>query len=128
MSPSSHPSPTHTGALTLMPPTPPPGTPHPAPAETTRDLLAKAGYDIRFRREQWVECFASRGPERWRGCGCNDDEAAEDVLRQMLPSSLARALFTQYRFTQFRTAPPGDRSEDRSPEPAAPSASDGGSP
>jgi hypothetical protein len=63
--------------------------------ETTRDLLAKAGYDVRFRREKWVECFASYGPERWRGSGRSEDEAVEDVLRQMLPSSLAREIFTR---------------------------------
>jgi hypothetical protein len=87
-----------------MPPSPPP-EPHQALTETTRDLLTKAGYDVRFRREKWVECFASRGPERWRGCGCSDDEAVEDMLRQMLPSSLARELFTQYRRPPPRCAP-----------------------
>ncbi len=68
--------------------------PEPVLTEMTRDLLAKAGYDLRFRRDQWVECFASHGPERWRGRGHDEDDAVADVLRQMLPSALARGLFT----------------------------------
>jgi PPM family protein phosphatase len=57
-----------------------------------RKLLAETGYLISFRGAAWTECFVSNGSERWHGRGPGEEEALGDVLRQMLPSALARRL------------------------------------
>ena len=88
----------------------------PMPTEMHRELLAKAGYNVLFRRDQWVECFASQGRERWRGRGCDEQDAIEDVLRQMLPSTLARELLVERLSAHLPDAP---AVEEAAPTPPA---------
>lgn len=57
-----------------------------------RALLESAGYEVRFRDSEWVECLLSSGEESWLGRGRDREAALEDALRAALPSRLAREL------------------------------------
>ena len=59
-----------------------------------QSLLEEEGYKIDFRGGPWVECLVSLGPERWLGQGASEDDALGDALGAMLPSGLARELFS----------------------------------
>ncbi len=63
--------------------------------ELLRKLLVETSYDVQFRRDQWFDCLVSKGPERWRGRGDDDDDALQDAIGQMLPSALGRRLLAQ---------------------------------
>ncbi len=62
-----------------------------------RNLLAESGYTLSFHRDQWTECVASKETERWRGHGLDEEEALDDLLLKMFPSSLARLLLAEKR-------------------------------
>lgn len=62
-------------------------------------ILTENGYTIASRNAAWTECVVSNAEERWQGTGVDLDEALDDVLRQMLPSALAR------RFAESHLAP-----------------------
>jgi serine/threonine protein phosphatase PrpC len=64
--------------------------------EILRELLTKTGYCVIFRGGLWTECFVSSGSENWQGRGSTENDALEDVMRQMMPSALARHLLEQH--------------------------------
>ena len=59
---------------------------------STRSLLEAAGYEIRFRENEWVECLIFREREAWIGQGLDQDAALEDALDKACPSHVARQL------------------------------------
>ena len=75
------------------------------PIDLFRQLLAETSYSVRFHDDHWIECFVSNGPEHWHGRGVDQTEALEDVLRQMMPSALARNLLER------RATPPAPEPE-----------------
>jgi hypothetical protein len=62
------------------------------PASALRSLLARAGYDIQYSEQGWVECFVRRDEESWSGHGLTEDDALQDAVAHMLPSHLAHGL------------------------------------
>jgi hypothetical protein len=62
------------------------------PATALRKLLDRAGYEIRFSQEGWIECFVRRDEESWSGHGVSEDDALVDAVAHMLPSHLAQGL------------------------------------
>ncbi len=74
-------------------------------ASNNATFLEKNGYTLTFRRDGFVEVLASRGDERFRGCGASDDDAIADVLRAMFPSSIAKAMLNAALTAQPIAAP-----------------------
>lgn len=68
-------------------------SPH-IPVDAARALLVAAGYQVAFVANGWTQCDVSRNRERWAGHGDSEHDAFEHALAQMLPSVLARELFT----------------------------------
>ena len=55
-------------------------------------LLEGHGYVIRYAEAEWVTCAVFGHGETWRAEGLDRAAALDGVLRQMLPSTLGRAL------------------------------------
>jgi serine/threonine protein phosphatase PrpC len=89
--------------------------------EILRELLTQTGYCVMFRSGLWTECLVSSGSENWQGRGSDENDALEDALRQMMPSSLARHLLAQHGLSNPQSVPDGDSA----PRPAAPAVADG---
>ncbi len=90
--------------------------------ERTSTILADAGYEVRFRQNEWTECLLVSRDDRWIGMGVDPPGALQDALRQALPSRLARQLLSaalapndaSHHTPSFPTATPS-----RSAPPAA---------
>jgi serine/threonine protein phosphatase PrpC len=88
--------------------------------ELFRQLLTETRYDVRFHDDKWIECFVSNGLERWHGRGSDQTEALEDVLRQMMPSALARNLLEHRAPPPAPAEPPPAEPPPAEPEAAEP--------
>ncbi len=68
-------------------------------------LLSASGYDVRFRRDAWVECLLLAGRETFVGRGADDDAALLAAVDAAFPSSLAKALLVQALGAPVASAP-----------------------
>lgn len=58
-------------------------------------LLSASGYDVRFRRDTWVECLLLKGDEAFAGRGADDDAALFAAVDAAFPSTLAKSLLSR---------------------------------
>ena len=73
--------------------------------ERTQMIIADAGYEIRFRQNEWTECLLVSRDDRWIGMGVDPPSALHDALRQALPSRLARQLLSAVAASPSDAAP-----------------------
>lgn len=69
--------------------------------DATRELLLAIGYQVRFRDDQWVECLIAGDGAVFHGAGLDRTAAFDAALDALLPTPLARRLFSD--FAQTRT-------------------------
>lgn len=85
-----------------------------------RSLLERAGYDISFRRDRWVECLLLRGRESWLGRGSDESVALEAALRRACPSQLAWELLERAASEGARESPAARAAQSITPRAKAP--------
>jgi hypothetical protein len=77
------------------------------------NFLQALGYELRFKRAEWVECALFGPGDSALGRGIDDGSALLDALRQLLPSQLAQMLWEQVlaEFLRSQTVPEVDQED-----------------
>lgn len=64
-------------------------------SNNTRTLIEASGYQVRFRKHDWVECLIAGDGESWVGQGLDETAALDAALRTACPTALSRRLLEQ---------------------------------
>ncbi len=61
-------------------------------SNSTRALIEASGYQVRFRKHDWVECLITGDGESWVGHGVDESGALDAAVHLACPTTLSRRL------------------------------------
>lgn len=71
-----------------------------------RSFLEASGYEVRFRREAWVDCLIVSGDESFIGRGTDDRAALAAAIDAAFPSNLSKQLLSRAVSANETSSPP----------------------